>query len=114
MAMIRVDGFDVEYQQRGCGPDLLLLPSLLTELSVFERVLPVFTQTHRVTGLNFPGFGASAPIALDSVAAHADHVAQFMQALNLPPTTDVFGNGFGAFVALELALRHGDSFRRLI
>src|SRR5262249_26697403 len=27
---------------------------------------------------------------------------------------DVFGNGFGAFVALELAIRHGDRFRRLI
>ena len=36
-----------------------------------------------------------------------------MQTLRLSPQTTVFGNGFGAFVALELALRHGASFGRL-
>src|SRR5439155_24426555 len=37
-----------------------------------------------------------------------------MDALSLPPNTDVFGNGFGAFVALELAIRHGARIGRLI
>jgi 3-oxoadipate enol-lactonase len=32
----------------------------------------------------------------------------------LPKDTSVFGNGFGAFVALELAIRHGERFGRLI
>src|SRR5204863_2607319 len=35
-------------------------------------------------------------------------------ALELPRDTTVFGNGFGAFVALELAIRHGPRFGRLI
>ena len=37
-----------------------------------------------------------------------------MQGLKLPQATDVFGNGFGAFVALELAIRHGTRFGRLM
>jgi pimeloyl-ACP methyl ester carboxylesterase len=114
MATIGVDGAIVEYSQDGKGPDLLLLHSLLTEMTVFERVMPRLTQTHRVTRLNLPGFGASAPVALESVAEHADHVARALDALALPPTVDVFGNGFGAFVALELALRHGERLGRLI
>ena len=114
MPLLETGGLRVEYHQSGSGPDLLLLHSLLTELTVFARVLPALEAKHRVTRINLPGFGASAPVALDSVAAHADHVARVMDALALPKTTDVFGNGFGAFVALELAARDGARSGRLL
>ena len=114
MATIRVDGAATEYRQEGGGPDLLLLHSLLTEMSVFDRIAPTLARKLRVTRLNLPGFGASAPAVSSSVAEHADRVARAMDALSLPPTIDVFGNGFGAFVALELAIRHGGRLRRLL
>jgi pimeloyl-ACP methyl ester carboxylesterase len=114
MATIGVDSAVVEYRQDGNGPDLLLLHSLLTEMTVFERIMPRLTQTHRVTRINLPGFGASDPVVLESVAKYADHIARAMDALALPPTVDVFGNGFGAFVALELAIRHGERMGRLM
>ncbi|HKE38721.1 MAG TPA: alpha/beta fold hydrolase [Casimicrobiaceae bacterium] len=114
MATISIAGVAVEYRQEGRGPDLLLVHSLLTEMSVFDLVVPLLTQRHRVTRVNLPGFGASAPVALNTVGEHADHVARAMDALSLPPTVDVFGNGFGAFVALELAIRHGARIGRLM
>jgi 3-oxoadipate enol-lactonase len=114
MATIRINGVTVEYQRAGNGPDLLLLHSLLTEMSVFERVLLPLVRTHRVSCLNLPGFGASDAVELSSVGEHADHVARVMDALSLPPTVDIFGNGFGAFVALELAIRHGGRMGRLM
>jgi 3-oxoadipate enol-lactonase len=114
MPMIEVDGLKVEYTQTGAGADLLLLHSLLTELSVFEQVLPALSASRRVTCINLPGYGASAPAAFAAVADYADHVARSMAALKLPASTDVFGNGFGAFVALELAIRHGARFARLL
>jgi 3-oxoadipate enol-lactonase len=114
MPIVEVGGLEVEYRRDGNGPDLLLLHSLLTELTVFGEVLPALARSHRVTLINLPGFGTSSPAELDSVAAVADHVAKVMRALSLPQATDVFGNGFGAFVALELAIRHGAQMRRLI
>ena len=114
MATIRINGVRAEYRQTGNGPDLLLLHSLLTEMSVFERVLPRLAQAHRVTCLNLPGFGASDPVELSSVGEHADHVVRAMDALSLPSTVGVFGNGFGSFVALELAIRHGARMGRLM
>ena len=114
MALIRAGGAQVEYEQRGAGPSLLLIHSLLTELTVFDPVLPALATARRVTRINLPGFGGSAPVSLHTVAEHARHVARVMQALELPGDTAVFGNGFGAFVALELAIRHGDRFRPLI
>lgn len=114
MPILEVDGTRVEYEQEGHGTGLLLLHSLLTELTVFERVLPELAKKHRVTRINLPGFGQSGPLALHSVADHGDHLASVMDALDLPETTDVFGNGFGAFVALALATRHGAHFNRLL
>ena len=114
MATISIAGVAVEYRQEGRGPDLLLVHSLLTEMSVFDLVVPLLTQRHRVTRVNLPGFGTSAPVALNTVGEHADHVARVMDALSLPTSIDVFGNGFGAFVALELAIRHGARIGRLL
>ena len=114
MALVTVGGAQVEYDQRGAGPYLLLIHSLLTELTVFDRVLPALAQTRRVTRINLPGFGASRPMPLLTVGEHASHVARVMDALDLPQDTAVFGNGFGAFVALELAVRHGKRLGPLI
>jgi len=104
----------VDHDQRGHGPALLLIHSLLTERSIFDLVLPQLAARYRVTRINLPGFGSSPPVILHSVADHADHLARVMDELDLPKGTAVFGNGFGAFVALELAIRHGKRFGRLI
>ena len=114
MSNLNLSGFKVEFRQFGKGPDLLLLHSLLTELTVFDRIGPVLAGKRRVTCVNLPGFGASDPLVLNSVGDYAYHVAGTMDALALPVDTAVFGNGFGAFVALELAIRHGKRFGRLM
>jgi 3-oxoadipate enol-lactonase len=114
MASLEVGGSAVEFRQSGRGSDLLLLHSLLTELTVFDRIGPALAGKRRVTCINLPGFGASSALALNSVAEYAGQVARTMDALALPDDTAVFGNGFGAFVALELAIRHGRRFGRLM
>ena len=114
MASIALSGARVEYRQQGAGPDLLLLHSLLTDLTVFDEVVEPLARTHRVTRFNFPGVGASSPVTLKSVDAYADHVAAVMDALDVPVTTAVFGNGFGGFVALALAVAHASRFNELI
>lgn len=114
MASLNYQGLNVEYAQSGRGSDLLLIHSLLTEMSVFDKVLPDLSEQHRVTTINLPGFGASSPAELNGLPAVAAHVAGVMAALQLPVSTDVFANGFGAFVALQLAIDHGDKFRRLL
>lgn len=114
MPFVRVGEAEVEFDQSGAGAPLLLLHSLLTELTVFDTVLAKLAEARRVTRFNLPGFGRSSPLRLGSVADHADHVARVMDALDLPKNATVFGNGFGAFVALELAIRHGKRFGRLV
>jgi pimeloyl-ACP methyl ester carboxylesterase len=114
MPFVRIGDAEVEVDQQGSGAQLLLLHSLLTEMSVFDGLMPALAKDRGVTRINLPGFGRSSPLRLESLADHADHVARVMDALRLPPDVAVFGNGFGAFVALVLALRHGKRFGRLI
>jgi 3-oxoadipate enol-lactonase len=114
MPFTEFEGAAVEYEQAGAGPNLLLLHSLLTDMSVFDRVWPMLTQNFRVTRLNLPGYGRSMPQVLTSLDGYADHVNAVLDKLKLPPETNVFGNGFGAFVALVLSIRYGKRFNRLL
>jgi 3-oxoadipate enol-lactonase len=48
------------------------------------------------------------------VEDYADRIAELLTALGLPQQTDVLGNGFGGFISIALAARHGGKFDRLI
>lgn len=46
MPFIDISGATVECRQTGDGPDLLMLHSLLTELTVFDRILPALSAVN--------------------------------------------------------------------
>ncbi len=114
MPLTSVADSPVEYFQQGSGPELVLVHSLLTDASVFDGLSPRLAVARRVSALNLPGYGGSAPRAFISIAEYADFVAAALDALAVPTSADLFGNGFGAFVATEFALRHPGRIRRLI
>lgn len=113
MAIVKVEGASLDVEQTGAGRDLVLLHSLLTDRSAFDLVVPELVKTRRLTLVNLPGYGESAPAGED-VESYADRVAGLFGALKLPRETDVLGNGFGGFIAVALAARHGAKFDRLI
>jgi pimeloyl-ACP methyl ester carboxylesterase len=113
MPRIDVPGGVIEVTQIGQGADLVLLHSLLTDKDAFAPILPALTKQHRVTLVDLPGFGGSTP-AEPRIEDFADRVAGIFPELGLAPTGAVMGNGFGAFVAVALAQRHGGLFDRLI
>src|SRR5687767_6366926 len=113
MAIVKVDGADLDVVHAGTGRGLVLLHSLLTDRSAFDLVVPELAKNRRLTLVNLPGYGASGPAGED-VESYADRLAGLLGALRLPQQTDVLGNGFGGFIAVALAARHGAKFDRLI
>ncbi len=113
MTVIKANGSDLDVVQTGRGKDLVLLHSLLTDRSAFDMVAPALRSTRRVSLVNLPGYGLSAP-AGPNIEDYADRIAGLFPALSLGTDTDVLGNGFGGFIAVALAARHGALFRRLI
>ncbi|MCH4565129.1 alpha/beta hydrolase [Halomonas sp. EGI 63088] len=107
------NGVTIEYAQVGQGHDLVMLHSLLTDRSAYDRVLPALVHNYRVTLFSLPGFGASSPVEW-GIWNYADWIAIAFEALNLPQDTDVVGNGFGGFVASAFAARYGQRCGRLL
>jgi len=116
MEIRQLDIADTDVVQTGEGPDLLLLHTLLAERSVFDRVLPTLAKSFRLTIPNLPGYGGTPPlpIAAPKVADYAERIVGIMDAAGLPDDTAVLGNGAGGFMAVALAIGHGDRFGRLI
>ena len=97
----------------GKGRDLVLLHSLLSDRTAFDRIAPRLAQQRRLWLINLPGFGASAP-AGPGLEDFADRIAAELPRLGLSSEADLLGNGFGGFVSVALAARHGKLFDKLV
>jgi 3-oxoadipate enol-lactonase len=103
----------LDIEQIGKGRDLVLLHSLLSDRSAFDRVAPRLARERRVALVNLPGFGQSDP-AGPGLEDFADRIAAALHNHSIGAGADLLGNGFGGFVAVALAVRHGRQFGRLV
>lgn len=113
MARVEVRGGTVDVMSVGAGPDLVLLHSLLIDRSAFSQIVPSLAMNRRVHLVALPGFDASSP-AGPGIEDHADRIAEALRSLDLRAGSAVLGNGFGGFIALALAARHGALFEKLL
>ena len=101
-------------ESTGAGPDLVLLHSLLTDSDAFDPVVPLLSARWRVNKVSLPGFGGS-PRCEPAMDSFADSIGALLADDGFDPlTTTLVGNGFGGFVALGAAIRHGTLFDRLV
>ena len=113
MRMISVEGGILEIEERGSGPALIMLHSLLTDSTAFDSVVEELARSRRVILVNLPGFGKSSP-AGSTIESMAERVAAVLPALELKNDTCILGNGFGGFIAATLAIRRGALIDRLV
>src|ERR1700727_1433622 len=103
----------VNAEQSGEGPPLFLFHSLLSDRASFDAIVPRLSQSFRVVVPELPGFGQSAAVHGD-FAAIADRMAEFVRDAGGGEEAIVLGNGYGGFVALQMAVRHPDIAAKLI
>src|SRR3984957_4986672 len=96
----------------GEGPALFLFHSLLSDRASFDAIAPQLSKTHRVIVPELPGFGGSKAVSGGLVAV-ADRMAE---AVSEAGSSDaiVLGNGYGGFVALQMAIRNPDIVDKLV
>src|SRR5664280_332508 len=103
----------VNAAQLGTGPALFLFHSLLSDRASFDAIVPRLSQSFRVIVPELPGFGGSKAVS-GGLAAVADRMAQAVTEAAGGAQTIVLGNGYGGFVALQMAIRHPGIAGRLI
>jgi 3-oxoadipate enol-lactonase len=97
----------------GYGPPLFLFHSLLSDRASFDAVAPELSQSFRVIIPELPGFGRSQVVA-GGLAAIADRMAEVVRDASAGRDAIVLGNGYGGFVALQMAIRYPELATRLI
>ena len=102
----------VNATQSGDGPPLFLFHSLLSDRASFDAVAPELSDSFRVIVPELPGFGRSH--AVSGLAAVADRMAEAVSEAADGEDAIVLGNGYGGFVALQMAIRHPDIATRFI
>ena len=112
MDRLLADG-TVNAAQTGTGPPLFLLHSLLSDRASFDAVAPKLSQSFRVIVPELPGFGRSLAVN-GGLAAIADRMAEAVKDGSLGENAIVLGNGYGGFVALQMAIHHPGIATRLI
>jgi len=115
MPIVRTRGFDVDYDDAGSGPAVVLLHSSGSGNRQWRRLFEELQDRYRLIAVNLFGYGATTPWcakeeltlgdAADLVVAVADYV-------NAPIV--LVGHSLGGAVALEAARMLGGRVRLLI
>jgi 3-oxoadipate enol-lactonase len=95
----------------GKGMPLVLLHSLLSDRASFDAIAPELAKSFRVIVPELPGFGRSQAVA-GGLADIADRMAEAVREAGRDAI--VLGNGYGGFVALQMAIRHRGIASRFI
>jgi len=106
-------GGTVNAAELGHGPPLVLFHSLLSDRASFDAIAPELQKSFRVIVPELPGFGRSQAVS-GGLAAVADRMAEAVRDAAAGDHAIVLGNGYGGFVALQMAIRHPGIASRLI
>src|SRR5882724_1174043 len=98
-------GGTVNANETGQGAPLFLLHSLLSDRASFDAVAPELAKSFRVIVPELPGFGRSQAVS-GGLADIADRMADAVKGASGGQAPIVLGNGYGGFVALQMAIRH--------
>lgn len=103
----------VNASETGEGPPLVLFHSLLSDRASFDAIVPELAKSFRVIVPELPGFGGSHAVG-GGLAAIADRMAEAVREAARGEDATVLGNGYGGFVALQMAIRYPDIATRLV
>ena len=110
-----VNGLEMYYEIHGTGQPLVLLHGAFSAIGTsFGKLLPELSKTRQVIGFELQAHGRTADIDRPlSSEAMAEDVAAAIRQLGMEQA-DIFGYSMGAFVALNLVIRHPELVRKLV
>jgi pimeloyl-ACP methyl ester carboxylesterase len=109
-----VNGLNLYYEIHGTGEPLILLHGGVVGIAMFGPNLDALSQKHKVIAVELQGHGRTADIDRPlSYEAMAEDIAALMKYLGIE-RADVMGYSLGGGVALQTAIRHPASVRKLV
>ena len=104
--IIKANGVNVHYKTTGEGSDVLLLHGWGCSLDIWKTIQAGLEKNHRVTSIDFPGFGQSQePAEVWGVEQYTRCTEELIEQLGLQNPT-LIGHSFGGRVSILLASRN--------
>jgi pimeloyl-ACP methyl ester carboxylesterase len=114
MATARSIDIDLWFEQKGSGPDVLLIAGLGDSLEAWQSQLDGLADRYRLTAYDNRGTGRTPlPDGPLTVGTMAEDAAALLRALDIP-AAHVAGFSGGSLIAQELALRHPEVVKSLV
>lgn len=118
-ATIDVPGATLYYEVQGSGPVLLLICGGVYDAAGYAGLAQQLTDRYTVVTYDRRGNSRSplhGPPDDQCIEVHADDAYRLLTAVGVTATQPayVFGNGSGAVIGFELAIRHPDLVRTLV
>jgi pimeloyl-ACP methyl ester carboxylesterase len=116
MAVVDVNGRQVEYKLEGHGDLVVLLAASWWPIDTWDLSgFPELRDSYQVLALNSRGIGASAATPEPyTCAGLGDDVVELLDVLSLPQAAHLIGFANGSGVAAKVALRHPSRARSLV
>jgi len=109
-----VNGLNLYYEIHGAGEPLILIHGGVVGITMFGSNLDALSQNRQVIAVELQGHGHTADIDRPlSYEAMADDIYGLMKFLSIEHA-DVMGYSLGGGVALQTAIRHPQSVRKLV
>jgi pimeloyl-ACP methyl ester carboxylesterase len=109
-----VNGLEMYYEIHGSGEPLVLLPGAFMTIDAFGSLIPALAESRQIIAVELQGHGHTAdidrPLRFERMA---DDVAALIAYLG-HAQVDLFGYSLGGGVALQTAIRHPDTIRKLV
>ena len=112
------DGIDWHCEQRGTGPDLILIPSGEGDCANFDKVAENLASNFTVTTFDMPGMSRTTapPEAMKDLTASilATQIVGLLDKLSIKDAATVYGCSSGGLATLALTAEHPDRVRSAI
>jgi pimeloyl-ACP methyl ester carboxylesterase len=109
-----IGGNAIRYIKTGRGPSLVLLHTLRTQLDIFEKLVPLLSNSFTVYALDYPGHGFSGiPKTEYGPDLFVKTVEGFLDKLDLKNVI-LAGISIGGVVPLIVAANHNPRVKRVI
>src|SRR5262245_49940316 len=109
-----IGGNTIRYIKTGKGPPLVLLHTLRTQLDIFEKLVPLLSNSFTVYALDYPGHGFSDIPETDyDPDLFVRTVEEFLDKLDLKNVT-LIGISIGGVIPLVVAVNHNARVKRVM
>ena len=113
MPKVRANNISINYEQKGSGEPLILIPFLSAEHACYDFQVPEYSKHFTCISIDLRGTGESdKPESPYSTETLADDVAAFMQAAGIPKA-HVSGMSLGTGVGMWLAAKYPEKVQSL-